>query len=80
MVLGGGHHMRKWKSMKHNHVILHDGKNYRVFERLGKDVPFDAYNPENHLGIGKTVEECLENTTVNLWDIEHTPYEVIFNE
>jgi len=68
--------------MKHhlNHIILSDGKCYRVFERMGKDVPFEAYNPQNHKGIGDTVDECLSNTTVNVWDIETKPYEVIFNE
>ena len=63
-----------------NYVILHDGEFYRVFERMGKQVPFGAYNPSKHQGIGITVEECLENTSVNLWDIETSPIEVIFNE
>ena len=66
--------------MKHNHVILSDGEFYRVFERLGKDVPFEAYNTNHHLGIGVSVDECLENTTVPLWDLEKKPYEVVFNE
>lgn len=63
-----------------NHIILHDGEFYRVFERMGKDMPYEAYNPHRHLGIGITVDECLSNTTVNLWDIETKPIEVIFNE
>lgn len=63
-----------------NHIILHDGSFYRVFERLGKQVPFEAYNPRNHLGIGVTVDACLQDTDVNLWDIEPHPYEVVFNE
>lgn len=69
--------------MKHNHpnhVILHDGEFYRIFERMGKKVPYEAYNPNHHLGIGITVEECLSNTTVNKWDIDSHPVEVIFNE
>ena len=68
--------------MKHhlNHIILHDGEFYRIFERMGKNVPYEAYNPSRHLGIGITVDECLSNTTVNLWDIEMKPVEVIFNE
>ena len=67
--------------MKHhlNHIILSDGEFYRVFERMG-DIPYEAYNPSRHLGIGITIEECLENTSVNLWDIEMKPVEVIFNE
>ena len=63
-----------------NHIILHDGSFYRVFHRLGKDVPFEAYNPRNHLGIGTSVDECLSNTSVDLWDIEIHPIEVVFNE
>ena len=63
-----------------NHVILHDGEYYRVFERMGKQVPFEAYNPSHHKGIGLSVDECLSNTDVNLWDIEMKPIEVIFNE
>ena len=63
-----------------NHIILSDGEYYRVFERLGKNVPFEAYNPENHQGIGSSVEECLQKTQIPLWDIEKTPYEVVFNE
>lgn len=69
--------------MKHqhlNHIILHDGEFYRVFERMGKDVPFSAYNPNHHLGIGISVDECLSNTSVDLWDVEIKPYEVVFNE
>lgn len=66
--------------MNHNHIILHDGEFYRVFERLGKQVPFEAYNPHHHLGIGISVDECLSNTDVNLWDIETKPIEVRFNE
>ena len=65
---------------KHNHIILHDGTFYYVFERMGKNVPFEAYNTKHNLGIGTTVEECLENTTINLWDIEIDPKEVVFNE
>lgn len=65
--------------MKHNHIILHDS-NYYVFERLGKDVPFEAYNQENHLGKGETLDEVIENTSVPLWDLELKPYEVVFND
>ena len=34
----------------------------------------------HHKGIGLSVDECLSNTDVNLWDIEMKPIEVIFNE
>lgn len=63
-----------------NYIILHDGSFYRVFERLGKNVPFEAYNPSRHLGIGDTITECLGDTSVNLWEIEDKPYEVVFND
>lgn len=63
-----------------NHIILHDGSFYRVFERMGKQVPFEAYNPKHHLGIGTSVEEAMSNTSVPAWDIELKPIEVVFNE
>lgn len=68
--------------MKHhlNYIILSDGKCYRIFERLGKDVPFEAYNHDAHLGMGDTVEEAIENTSVPIYEIEMKPYEVIFND
>lgn len=72
--------MVSYMKMKHNHIILHDGIHYRVFERLGKNVPFEAYNPKNHLGIADNINDVLVNTSVPLWDIEKKPYEVIFNE
>lgn len=65
---------------KLNYIILHDGKAYRVFERLGKQVPFDAYNPQKHLGIGETVEDAINNSSVPVYLIEQKPYEVMFNE
>lgn len=69
--------------MKHSHlnyIILSDGINYRVFERLGRDVPFEAYNKDNHLGIGDTVEDALSDSDVPSYEVELKPYEVIFNE
>ena len=63
-----------------NYIILHDGEFYRVFERLGKNVPYGAYNPMKHLGIGLTPQEAIENSSIPVWDIEEKPYEVIFNE
>lgn len=63
-----------------NYIILHDGEYYRVFERLGKDVPFSAYNPHKHLGIGLSVEEALSNSSVPVYEIEDLPYEVVFND
>ena len=68
--------------MRHhlNHIILDDGTFYRVFERLGKTVPLEAYNPRRHLGKGLSVEEAVENSDVPVWDIEMTPYKVSFNE
>ena len=64
---------------KLNYVVLHDGSFYRVFERLGKNVPFSAYNTEKHLGIGTTFEEALDNTSIPIWMIEEDPVEVMFN-
>lgn len=66
--------------MKHNHIILFDGSFFRIFERLGKKVPYEAYNPANHLGLGVTVDECLKNSQVPIWDIEKNPRDVVFNE
>lgn len=69
--------------MKHeklNFIILHDGTFYRVMERLGKDVPFSAYNPKRHLGKGLSVEEALSNSSVPSYMVEHNPIEVMFNE
>ena len=63
-----------------NYVVLHDGTFYRVFERLGKKVPFSAYNPQRHLGLGTSVEEAIENSSVPSWEIELKPIEVVFNE
>ena len=68
------------KRVKQNFIILHDGSFYRVFERLGKNVPFEAYNPHNHLGIGTSVEECLSNSSVPVYQVEELPIEVVFNE
>ena len=49
--------------MKHhlNHIILHDGKSYHLFERMGKNVPFEAYNPEKSIFSSSNLEEVLEN-------------------
>ena len=44
---------------KLNYIVLSDGSFYRVFERLGKNVPFEAYNPNKHLGIGTSFEDAL---------------------
>jgi len=48
--------------MKHhlNHIILHDGESYHLFERLGKDVPFEAYNPEKSIFSSSNLGEVLE--------------------
>ena len=49
--------------MKHhlNHIILHDGESYHLFERMGKNVPFEAYNPEKSIFSSSNLEEVLEN-------------------
>jgi len=64
----------------HNHIILSDGVAYYLFERLGKKVPFGAYNPSSAIFRGETIDEILENSPVPLHDVEKRPYEVIFNE
>lgn len=49
--------------MKHhlNHIILHDGESYHLFERMGKNVPFEAYNPEKSIFSSSNLGEVLEN-------------------
>jgi len=68
------------KREKHPYIILHDGTFYYVLERLGKDVPFEAYNPRRHHGKGLTVDEALQNATVPVYEVEHHPIEVMFND
>ena len=63
-----------------NYIILSDGVSYRVFERLSKNVPFEAYNKENYLGIGDTPEDAVSNSNVPFYEVELKPYEVIFND
>lgn len=63
-----------------NYVVLHDGEFYRVFERLGKKVPYSAYNENKHQGIGNTYEEAITNSSVPRWMIDEDPIEVVFNE
>ena len=68
--------------MKHNHlnyIILSDGVVYRVFERLGKNVPFEAYNKDSYLGIGDTPEDAVSDSNIPSYEVELKPYEVIFN-
>lgn len=82
--------------MKHhlNHIILHDGTMYHLFERMGKNVPFEAYNPEKSIFSASSLEEVI-NFPQNVddsdvkssgifipprWDIEEKPYEVMFND
>ena len=43
-----------------NYIILHDGSEYSLFERLGKNVPFDAYNKESALVVSDSVDEILK--------------------
>ena len=64
---------------KLNYIVLSDGSFYRDFERLGKNVPFEAYNPNKHLGIGTSFEDALSDTDVPCWMIEDEPIEVVFN-
>ena len=89
--------------MKHEHlnyIVLHDGEQYYLFERLGKNVPFEAYNPNKAIKNSKKLEslftknsESLESKTlgsssidfpknreVPRYEVEETPYEVVFNE
>lgn len=59
--------------MKHqhlNHIVLSDGNVFGVFHRLGKQVPFYAYNFEKALGTGDTPEEAITNSGIPRWDIE----------
>ena len=47
------------KRQKLPYIILHDGKHYFLFERMGKNVPFEAYNPKKSLKISENLEEVL---------------------
>ena len=67
------------RNQKLNYVILHDGVDYFIAERLGKDIPFEAYNKERNLGVGSSVDECLENSQIPVWEVELKPYEVMLN-
>lgn len=67
-------------SHKLNYIILSDGNDLYLFERLNKNVPFDAYNKDLALCTGSSVDEILENSPVPVWELEKQPYEVIFNE
>lgn len=68
------------KQIHLNYIILSDGAMLYLFERLGKEVPFGAYNQKNALCTGESVDEILENSPVPIFDVEKKPYEVIFNE
>lgn len=82
-----------------NYVILHDKEAYYLFERLGKKVPFSAYNRSKCIrkadspidllknqGAGSAISsespriENPKNPAPQRWEIEESPYEVIFNE
>lgn len=73
-----------------NYIILHDGIKYYLFERLGKQVPFSAYNKSKSLKIGDSVDEILGKSVIDnpeklgksipRFEIEEDPYEVIFND
>lgn len=63
-------------SSKLNYIVVYDGSVYRVYERLGKDVPLSAYNPSKHLGLGTTFDEAIENADIPRWMIETRTYEV----
>jgi len=68
--------------MEHrNHIILSDGKQYYLFERENKNVPFDAYSKSKSLKISDSIDGLFEDCPVPLWDIEkESPIEVIFND
>ena len=81
--------------MKHTHlnyIILSDGHRYYLFERLGKDVPFEAYNTSLAIDSAESETDLLEKIRSRksnsleskklppLCEVETKPYEVIFNE
>lgn len=80
--------------MKHNHlnyIILSDGCRCYLFERLGKDVPFEAYNTslaidsaENEIDLLEKIRhrksDSLGSRIPPLCEIQKKPIEVIFNE
>lgn len=49
-----------------NFIILSDGKKYYLFERLGKKVPFEAYNKSKSLKIGDSIDEILGKSSIDL--------------
>lgn len=98
-----------------NYVILKENGVFYLFERLGKDVPFEAYNKNMALKVAGSLEDIFgvdfsqnsqtdfsENSEIDLpenfgnsnsdfsqkfgikmpqnFEIEHIPYEVVFNE
>ena len=62
-----------------NYIVLHDKDTFYVFERMGKQVPFEAYNPDSALGVGATYDEAVADSTVPTYMIEEKAYEVMFN-
>lgn len=53
-----------------NHVCLFKGEMWYVFERLGKQIPFDLYPINRHLGKGISPDEAISNSVVPSYDIE----------
>lgn len=67
-------------SYKRNYIVLFDGNFYRVYGRLSKTIPFKAYDPEKHIGIGLSFDEAIEDCGIPKWQIEDDDYEVVFDE
>lgn len=53
-----------------NHIVLTDGVVYAVFHRLGKKVPYSAYNFKKALGTGDSITEAINNSGIPRWDVE----------
>lgn len=53
-----------------NHVALCKGEMWYIFERMGKQIPFELYPIHRHLGKGLTSDEAIRNSSVPSWDIE----------
>ena len=77
------------KTYHSNYIILSSNGVYYLFEKLNKNIPFEAYNTVSAIvssdsidGLYSEIQQYNQNTNNNsipLYQIEETPYEVIFN-
>ena len=53
-----------------NHIVIQRDDSWYVFERMGKQIPFNLYPIHRHLGCGDSSEDAIRNSSVPSWDIE----------